>query len=377
MLGMQTLPPVTTTLRRRAVSTAFLLLLTALAACADATAERAPDTAGAADDSAGLVAIRVAPVQTAEDALEVVATGVLAARDEAPLGFAVGGVVREVRVREGDRVRRGDVLATLDARDVDARLAQARSAAAKAERDLERLRALHEAGAIPLAQLQDAITAAELARAEVASAEYARRYATIVAPANGVVLRRLAEPGQVLAPGAPVLVVGERDAGTVLRVGVPDRDVVRLQLGDRATVTFEAQPGRTYAGVVEEIAAAATERVGTYAVELRLTGADALPTGLVGRARIAARAAGAVQLVPTSALVEADGEEATVYVPVPDDSAAVRPGDVVRVQRRSVSIARLRDDGTVVVTGGLDGAVAVVTDGASFVRDGARARVVP
>ena len=322
------------------------------------------------------VAVRTAPVAAITSAPPVTGTGTLAAREETPLGFAVGGVVARVLVREGDAVRRGQPLAELDLREVESRLVKARAAQAKAERDLARVRALYADSVAPRQQLDDAATALDLARADVEAATYARRYATIVAPGDGAVLQRLAEPGQVVSAGAAVLVVGNRAAGTVLRVGLPDRDVVRVRDGDAATVRFDAHPGRTYTGRVTTVAAAASGGTGTYAVEIRLDGAAALPSGLVGRASIAAGAgAQAAWLVPASAVLEADGDRGTVFALAADTSAA---GDaaLARARRVPVTLGALRDDG-VAVLAGLAGVERVVTDGAGALTDGAAVRIVP
>ena len=82
----------------------------------------------------------VAPVTDDSAAQPVTATGVVALRDEIALSFKIGGVVSQVLVREGESVRAGQLLATLDLREIDAQVSKAQSAATKAERDLARIR---------------------------------------------------------------------------------------------------------------------------------------------------------------------------------------------------------------------------------------------
>ena len=311
------------------------------------------------------IGVRTAPVVLAALEEPAVGAGVIAAHDEFPLAFKIGGVVAGVYVREGDAVRAGQTLAQLDLREIDAQVTRARSAVAKAERDHARVRALHADSLAPLAQLQDAATALELARADLQTASVNRRYATVVAPSAGRVLRRSAEPGQTLAAGAPVVVVGGTTGGTVLRVGLPDRDVVRVRIGNPATVTLDAFPGRVLTGRVRQIAGAATAGTGTYAVEIALDDATGLSVGLIGSASITAAGRGTLPTIPVDALLEADGDRATVFVVSGD-----------RARRRAVRVATIRGD-RVAVREGLDDASRVVVTGAPYLSDGAAVKVLP
>jgi RND family efflux transporter MFP subunit len=202
-----------------------------------------------------------------------VATGTLGPKEEIPLSFKIGGVVSRVLVDAGARVRMGATLAALDLSEIDAAVTRAQSAADKAERDLLRARRLYGDSVVTLAQLQDAETGGEIARADLETARFNRRHAVIVAPAGGVILRREAEPGELVAPGAQILVLGSNARGAVVRVGLADRDVVRVRRGDRASVRFDALPDREFAGVVAEIAAAADPLTGTYRVEVSIPSA--------------------------------------------------------------------------------------------------------
>src|SRR5919108_870555 len=347
------------------VTDRFILIpaLLALAGCANGVA----DEPAAPTDAPAVV--RAAPVEDTVLARPIVATGTVAPADEIALGFKVGGVIARIAVDAGDAVRAGQTLAALDLREIDAVLARARSAAAKAERDLARARRLYTDSVVPLAQLQDAETAHEVSRADLETAAVDRRYAVIVAPADGVVLRRMAEPGENIASGATVLVVGSGGAGRarVLEVGLADRDVVAVRKGDAAVARFDAWPGREFAGRVTRIGAAADPVTGTYDVEISLDGGGTLPAGLVGRVEVRPARGAPATLVPIEAVLEADGNQATVYVLSPDGK---------RAQRRRVTVAFIQGD-RVAVASGLSGASRVLTDGAAYLDDGAAVRVAP
>lgn len=347
--------------RRIMIRSAILPLLLASAACGRSAKAEAPRVADA-------VAVRTAPVAREWVTRPVEATGTLHSKDELQLSFKMPGVVARVLVAEGQRVRRGQPLATLDLREIDAQVAAARSGVDKAQRDLQRAEALYADSVATLAQVQDARTGADVARSGLQAAAFNRRYAAIVAPADGVVLRRLAEGGELVGAGQPVVVLGSSERGQVLRVGVADRDAVRLKPGDAATVRFDAFPGEEFAGSVREVAPAADPATGTYQVEVSVSaGGKPLSSGLVGRVEMRPAAGAEMALVPIGSILEADGDAATVYTLAADGRTA---------RRLPVTVGFIAGE-RVAVSGGLEGVSSVVTDGAAYLGDGAAVKVVP
>jgi len=196
------------------------------------------------------VVVVTAPVEFAQVAPPVLASGVLAGQSEVPLAFKIGGVIARLDAEAGQGVRAGQAIASLQAAEIDAAVAKAQAAADKSERDYARARALVADSVITRTLFDDAGTARDVARSDLRTARFNQRYAAIVAPAAGTVLRRLAEPGQTVGPGTPIVVFSADGSGQVVRVGLADRDVVRVRAGDTATVTFGALPGRTWSGHV-------------------------------------------------------------------------------------------------------------------------------
>ena len=345
----------------RIPSQLLLLSSVALGGCGDGPA---PEPGAG---STTPVMVRAAPVTDTVLARPIVATGTVAPKEEVPLSFTSGGVISRVTADAGDVVRAGQILATLDLREVDAVMAKARSAAAKAERDLGRSRRLYTDSVVTLSQLQDAETAAEQARADLEAAGFNRRYAVIVAPSDGTVLRRSAEPGETVSPGSTVLVLGSQARGNVVRVGLADRDVVLVRKGDPAAARFEALPAKSFTGQVTQIDGAADSGTGAYGVEITLRGAGALVAGLVGQVEIRPGRGAPAALVPIEAILEADGSEATVFVLSAKGS---------RAEKRRVTVSFI-DEGRVAVSDGLDGASMVLTEGAAYLDDGMAVKVAP
>ena len=337
-----------------------VLVWTVLAACGDSGGQEA-------DTTAAPIAVRSAPVTHTVLARPIVAAGTVAPKDEISLSFKIGGVIERVTVDPGDVVRAGQVLASLDLREIGAGLTKARSAAEKAERDLTRARRLYADSVVTLAQMQDAETAAELARADLQAAAFNRRYAVIVSPSNGTILRRSAEPGETVSPGTTVLELGSRTRGSVVEVGLADRDAVLVREGDPALARFDAFPEMEFHGRVSQIAGAAHQGTGTYTVEVSLQGAADLTAGLVGQVEIRPSTGAPTTVIPIEAILEADGANATVYA---------LSADGTRAERRRVTVAFIDGD-RVAVSRGLEGTVAVLTDGAAYVDEGTIVRVTP
>jgi len=345
------------TAARRSAATLFAaslsLVLTACSESADAT----PDT------TIPPVPVALGDVRRESVTRPVVATGVFGPKDEVSLSFKIGGIVSRVSVDEGASVQRGTVIASLDLREIDAQLTKARIGLQKATRDVVRVRALQADSVATLAQLQDTESALAAAQADMDAATVNREYAVITAPVSGRVLRRRVQPGALVSSGQEVLTLGSDARGRVVRVGVPDRDAVRLSLNQRAEVSFDAMPGRAFIGRVSQRGASTDPRTGMVSIEVSVDGADALPAGTVARVSIAVPSATDVTLVPAAAVIEADGDSATVY--------SIRDGRAVRHSVRVLFIS-----GDRIAVQGLDNVSRVVSDGAAYLRDGAAVRDV-
>lgn len=317
--------------------------------------------------TAAVVHVTTAAVDSASLARPVLGSGLLAGKEEVPLAFKIGGVVARVDAEDGQVVRAGARLATLELTEIGALVDKAKAGLDKAERDLARARALHADSVVTREMLENAQTARDAAAADFASARFNARYASVVAPSDGVVLRRLAEPGATVAPGTPIVLFASSARGQVVRVGVPDRDVVRLGVGDAAEARFDAWPGRVFSGRVTTVGAAATPGVGTYEVELRLDApvrlhdGGAAASGLVADVTITPARRQAVKLVPIEALLEGDSDRAHVWT-LGADGAPVR---------RDVRVAFLDGDRAAIASG-LEGVTEVVTGGAAYLSEGSR-----
>ena len=336
-------------------------VLGAVAVVGCARSEGAPATDGATP-----VPVSVSPVSMVTAARVIVAVGTLGAKEEVPLAFKIGGVVARVTADAGQKVRAGDVLAELAPTEIDAEVDKARQGRVKADRDLARVKSLYGDSVATLEQLQDATTRFEVAASNLKIAQFNRQYAVIRAPADGVILKRTVEPGQLVSPGTPLMVLRTDRRGVVVRAGLPDRDAVLVRVGDTATVRFDAFPADRFGGRVTQIAAAATQGTGTFEVEIALANrGGSLVSGLVGHVELSPHDSARAPSVPVEALLEAHGDSATLFTLSRDGTTAVR---------HRVRVGPL-DGARVAVLGGLDEGSMVVTAGAEWLADGVKVRV--
>lgn len=253
------------------------------------------------------------PVRDSVLAATVEAAGIAEPIQRATLSTKLMGAVTAVTVHEGERVRAGQVVATIDARDIAARRTQVAAGIASAEavhRDAEtqlaRMRALYADSAATRVQLEAAETglaraaaAAAAARAGAAELDAASAYARLEAPFAGIVTRRFVDPGAFVAPGAPIVAI--EDASRLrLRVTTTPA-AARLTPGTEVRGTIEGAP---VTAVIEGVVPASGA---VYSVNAVVDNADgAFPSGGTAMLRIPAGRRNAL-FVPAAALV-AEGD---------------------------------------------------------------------
>jgi RND family efflux transporter MFP subunit len=322
---------------------------------------------GDAHSSAGPPATPDVPVRVIEVQREILsrpvrAVGRLAQKRALSLGFKNGGTVRRLYVDEGAYVRKGQRLALIDTTEIDAQVLQARAAVEKADRDHARVDKLHASSAAAQSDVDNAHTAADVAHATLKAALYNQSATVLVAPEDGRIDKKLVEVGEQVGPGRAIYAMSGSAASVVARVGVVDRDLVGLRLGDAAEVMVDALPGAPVAATVSEIAMVPSVPSGTYEIELRLASRDVLlAAGMSVKVELA-RKTPPLPVVPLGALIDADGLSGAVYT-----LDKLPHGYTVR--RVPIRIAHIVDS-RVVVASGLSGAERVVSEGASFVEPG-------
>lgn len=252
---------------------------------------------GRHDGAAGRFDGRSAIVERRTVPVTVEVAGSVVARRSASLSPRVPGIVAEVTVDEGARVREGDVLVRLSSPDLDSRgsaargaVAAARAAVEQAEREFRRIAALHERGAATPLERERAETQLRAARGrfsralgESSATTTIAGYASVEAPFDGLVVRRWLDPGSLAAPGVPILDLVD-DSDLHAEADVPESVAMRLRVGDPVSVRIDALE-EVRPGTVREIVPAADPASRTTRVEVSLPDAPTLRAGLFLRAR--------------------------------------------------------------------------------------------
>lgn len=263
--------------------------------------------------------------------VDVFESGKVQPREKVELKSKVAGQVTAVKVAEGERVKKGDVLLVLDptdyARDVAkarAEVAQASNALAFAEVGVGRAKRALESGIGHSNEVDDKIhelrarkAALDTSSVSLSAAEDRFRYTKILSPMDGTVIQRGIQPGEVVTPGVQSTFDGKAlltvaDLSTlVVKVNLNQIDVAKVSIGRRAEVTLDALPGKTYGATVTKIAPASVKPTGkeleVFPVEVLLEAADdRIKPGMTADVRIELDAKDGVIVVPLEA-VQKDG----------------------------------------------------------------------
>ena len=305
--------------------------------------------------------------------------GVARAGSEASLSFRVNGMIASVDVGVGERVRAGDPIARIDAvdyelqvKEAEAALRQADALAANAAADLRRAWALYENDNLSRTDLDGAVAAADSASAQVEAvakrlerAQRQVRYATLVAPAAGVIARVVVAANENVAAGQPIVVLASNAAPEV-EFSVPEGLIGEIRERTAVSASFNAIPNQHFTGSVTEVgvAAAATGTMYTVAVRLDRAASAAVRPGMA--AEVAVDFVGAStpgRVVVPAAAVSEDIKGRFVFVVEPSgDGLAV-------VRRRAVTVGSITSDG-VEIFEGLVHEDRVMSAGVSRVNDG-------
>jgi RND family efflux transporter MFP subunit len=302
---------------------------------------------------------------------QINATGTLAARREMPVGsVGDGGQVVEVRVEPGQWVRQGQVLAVIDrsvqtqqeaSSAAQTRVAQADARLAQA--NLDRALKLVDRGFISKADV-DRLTATRdaanarvgVARAQLGEIQARVRRLSIVAPADGLLLDRMVEPGQVVSGGNAVLFRIAKGGEMELLARLTEDDLAAISTGVSATVT-PAGSGKSFTGQVWQISPVIDPQTRQGIARIALAYAPEIRPGGFGSVMIAAGSVVAPML-PESAVLS-DSKGSYVYIVEPNG----------KVARRDIKTGMLTDRGITVISG-LSGNEQVVQRAGAFLSPG-------
>jgi membrane fusion protein, multidrug efflux system len=341
----------------------YLFFLFYLISCGEKTT-KPPETVQV--DEA--IPVKTALVVQKNMTLPIHASGFLTSDSEQRLGFKIGGVIKKTYVKEGDIVRAGQLLATLDLTEINGQVALANQGLQKAERDLTRVEGLFKDSAATLELLQNATTGRDVAKENVGIATFNQKFAEIRAKENGKVIKKLMNEGEIVGAGMPVFIIfGNNNKDWVVKIAVSDRDWAAMNVGMTAKVKMDAYPETNFIGKISELSPAADPASGLYAVKINVPSqGKRFSPGLFAAVDITPAQTRNLWTIPMEAIVEGQGKTAFVYAIAADG---------VSVKKMPVSVSFIEGN-LAVLNNGLQGVTEIVTAGSPYLTERSRVRVV-
>ena len=298
--------------------------------------------------------------------------GRVEASDQVNLSFRVGGPLIEFRVVEGDRVNRGRLVARIDPRDYQIRLDAARAEVERTDADFRRFSALYERDAVSKAQLDQALAARDVARAQEQDAVANLDDTYLRVPFSGQIAETFVENFQDVKAKESILSLVNVDQVKVV-VDIPENLVARfreVQRESRFTARFDAAPGREFETRVSEVATQADPRTQSFRVTFTLPqpeGVNVLP-GMTANVRRYPPPGERVEIVVPAVAIFADaGGSSHVWVVDPETGT---------VERRIVRTGELTGTDSIVILEGLTPGEDVAVSAVTRLRDGMTVRPV-
>jgi RND family efflux transporter MFP subunit len=309
----------------------------------------------------GSIPVKVAPIELSENKMDIQGTGQFTTDDETLLSFKTGGIISQILVSEGDYIKKGQLLATLDLTEINTGVAQAELGYEKALRDFQRVQRLLADSVATLEQSQNSKTALDIASQNLQAAKFNKDYSQIRAVSNGYVLKKFANPGQQISSGSPVLQTNGIGKGKwKLKVALSDRDWANVQEEDKVEILTPVQPDRPYQALVKRKAKVADAMTGTYQVEMEFseTAPEYLAAGMFGTATIHSSNTQPTWYIPYESILDANGGKGFVFV-TKDNQKALKI---------SVVLGRVYPDKVQVISG-LEGYDQLIVAGSAYLSD--------
>jgi len=343
-------------------------------------------------------AVRFGEVFTDDGSTSQSYTGVATAAGETPLSFRVNGTVRELRVKLGDRVKRGQLIAKLDPTDMQVQSSQSKANYQATEAQMkssetqliaaraayERTLKLYESNSVSLSEFEQARSQFQSAQsqveasksqlaasgAQVSAARNQVNYTRLTAPFSGVITMIEVEQNEYAGSGKAIVTLSTEEDPEV-EVNLPENRIGAIKQGMKVDISFPALPGKTYAGTVTEVAYAAGDAP-SYPVTVRIekSGATVRP-GMAAKVKFTFGYNGrseALLLTPIESVTEGPNGR-FVYLLTPGE------GNNYLAKKKPVTIGDLHEKGFE-VTAGLEVGDKVATAGIKSLLDGMEVRLL-
>jgi len=274
------------------------------------------------------------------------------------------GPIMECSVREGDHVKKGQILARVGrSRIAETGLEAAREELRRQEAEFRHVEQLVKSGSLPGEQLDAARSNLRRAEAQVAAMETGAGDYEITAPWDGMVSRVWIAEGNYVSPRAPLVELYD-PASLIVRISIPEQQALAVCAQQPVQVSLDAYPGRRFTGKITRVYPELERTTRTLTAEAVLKEEVRLLSGMFGRVDVVVRTLTNAVVVPERALAVMPNGEVVAFI-VNGDTAT----------RRNVKTA-LEAGGVVAIESGIQAGEMVVTRGNEMLKDGAKVQVV-
>lgn len=316
----------------------------------------------AKEEEQAAVPVEIAAAHKGEVSAFYSGTATLEAEHDAEVVARAGGVVEQLLVEEGQRVKAGQVMARIDDDRLRLEVERAEANLAKLEQEYRRNKQLHEKQLVSAEAYENLQYQLDAMRADLELAKLQLAWTEIRAPFDGIVAKRYIKLGNMLAQNASAFRVTTYDP-LIARLHVPERELNKLASQQQAELRVDALPGRKFTAVIDRVSPVVDAATGTFAVTVAVREPDGmLKPGMFGRIDIIYDRHTDAVLVPRTAVINEDAKS-TVFV-VRDEHA-----------QRQIVKTGYANNGSIEILEGLEPGERVITVGQNSLKDGARVSV--
>jgi len=315
--------------------------------------------------------------------------GTVKGETEIELKFEINGTIESICFREGEKVKKGDLIASLNPKDGQLKLEYAKNKLISAQasydsvlKKLEIHQKLYQAGAIIKSKVEEIELECESAKFQVETikseeklAQHELEKSNLFAPIDGVIGKREAEEGEFVTPQDAVATLLEID-DVLVEVGIVERDIDKIKLGQEAKLFVDAYPNLTFAGVIENIFPLVEGKSRTLTAKIKINNPDGLLLpGMFCRAEVSIIELKNALLIPSTSLIPAGGG-ITLAPVIPTQSIRIGEDEVKTgtVVLRQVTVGYMTSDYSQ-ITQGLAENELVVIEARGELKDKAAVRI--
>ncbi|MDR2817911.1 MAG: efflux RND transporter periplasmic adaptor subunit [Endomicrobium sp.] len=280
----------------------------------------------------GIIQVKVMRVKKEDFTEKYTVMGSIKGAIENDLRFQIEGHLKKYNFKEGDKITSGQIICSLDTKDTmtkvdyaQSRYKSERSAYLSAKEkykvyeDMFKMKALAESKLLESKfELESAELRAKSAQSELDLAQLNLQKTNLVAPSDGILAEIIIKPGEYVT-SQDVVCKFISDQGTNFEVDIPEKDVLKMSVGQKVTINSDSYPDKDFEGTIVEIAPVVKERTRTATVKINVENNDGLlRSGMFARGIIFIRELHNAVLVPTDSIISLNDTTFLVPVVVPD-----------------------------------------------------------